>query len=61
MFKRAIMHYPKDEKMMKAINKEIAAFHCAVAIKYMDTIKLNEQQKVTLLTSIAADMAANQV
>ena len=39
MLKRAVIHYPEDEKILKEINKDIAALHCAAAVKYMNTIK----------------------
>ena len=40
---------------MKQINKEIAAVHSAAALKYMDTLKLNDDQKVTLIDSLTQD------
>ena len=52
MFSKAIIHYPKDERVMKQINKDIAILHCAAAVKYMDTIKLNERQKQFILKSL---------
>ena len=61
MFTQAVIHYPADEKTMKQIRKDIAAFHCAAAVDYMGGIlKLNNRQKVTLINSLAADLAAAQ-
>ena len=58
MFKQAIIYYPTDERIMKQINKDIAAFHCAAAVKYMNTLNLNDRQKVTLIDSIRQDLSA---
>ena len=60
MFKQAIIHYPTDEKMLKFISKEIAAFHCAVAVKYMDTLQLNNDQKIVLIDSLLQDSNLKQ-
>jgi len=56
MFKQAIIYYPTEEKIMKQINKDIAAFHCIAAIKYMDMLKLNDVQKTTLLDKLMQDL-----
>jgi hypothetical protein len=61
MFKLGGIYFPKDEKMVKQIYKDIAAFHCAAAVKYMNSLNLNEQQKVSLLTSLAEDIAAKRI
>jgi len=57
MFKQAVIYYPKDERVMKQIYKDIAMLHCVAAVKYMDMIKLNDSQKDALLKSIAKDIA----
>lgn len=57
MFKEAVIHYPTDEKVIKQLNKDIAAFHCAVAVKYMDTLNLNIKQKVKLTDGIMQDIS----
>ena len=56
IFKEAVIYYPEDEKIMKQINKEIAALHSVAAIKYMDTLNLNDNQKVTLIDSLTQDL-----
>jgi len=56
MYKQAVIHYPSDERAMKQINKEIAALHCAAAVKYMDTLQLNCHQKVTVIDALLCDM-----
>ena len=60
MFKQAVIYYPTDEKMLKQINRDIAAFHCNAAVKYMDTLKLNERQKVTLIDSLMHDITISK-
>jgi len=45
-FKHAVIHYPKDEKVRKQIEKDIAIFHCCVALKYVDSLHLNSHQKI---------------
>jgi hypothetical protein len=56
MFKQAIIHYPKDDKAWRQICKEIAALHCTAAVKYMDTLNLNLDQKATLIDSLMHDL-----
>ena len=60
MFKKAIIYYPTDEKILKQIDKDIAAFRCTVAVKFMDTLNLNEKQKVTVLDSLMQDITDNK-
>jgi len=57
MFKRAIVYYPADERILKQIAKDIAAFHCTAAVKHMDTLKLNEMQKIRLIDSLLQDIS----
>ena len=45
---------------MSAITKEIAAFRCAAAVKYIESLKLNDMQIKALYTSLAKDVAAKQ-
>ena len=52
MFKQAIVHFPKDEKALKQISKDIAVFHCAAAVKHMDTMKLDDKEKATVINSL---------
>jgi len=56
MYKQAVIHYPKDERMMTHIRKEMAAFHCTAAVKYMDILQLNAQQKVAIVDTILSDI-----
>jgi hypothetical protein len=51
MFKKAVIHYPDDKKFQEEINKEIAIFHCAAAIKFMDTLGLDTAQKTAVIDS----------
>lgn len=60
MFKQVVIHYPKDEKALKYITKEIAAFHSAVAVKYMDSLNLNNNQKIVLIDSLLQDLTAEK-
>jgi len=59
MFKQAAIHYPTDIKLMKQINRDIAAFHCAVAVNYMETQQLNEKQKLQIIDSLLQDKLKN--
>ena len=56
MYKQAVIHFPKDERMMKQVHKEIAVLHCAAAVKYLDTLQLDCQQKVTVIDALLHDM-----
>jgi len=60
MFKQAIIYYPADEKILRQISKDIAALHCVAAVKYMDTLKLNDKQKVSVIDSLMSDMLGKQ-
>ena len=60
MFKQAVIYYPTDEKILKQISKDIAALHCAAAVKYMDAMKLDDAQKVTMIDSLISDMSDKQ-
>jgi len=60
MFKQAIIYYPADEKILRQISKDIAALHCVAAVKYMDTLKLNDNQKVSVIDSLMSDMSGKQ-
>ena len=48
MYKQAIIYYPKDEKIRKQIEKDIAIFHCDAAIKYMDSLNYTIYQKIAV-------------
>jgi len=60
MFKQAIIYYPADKKILKQINKDIAALHCTAAAKYMDTMKFTDDQKATIIDNIISDLAGGQ-
>ena len=57
MFKQAIIYYPTDKKVLKQINKDIAALHCAAAVRYMDTIKLSDDQKAIVLDGLISNVS----
>ena len=57
MFSEAIIYYPKEEKAIKQIAKDIADFHSSVAVKYMDTtLALTSKQKIILLDGLMQDI-----
>jgi len=60
MFKQAIIYYPTNEKILKQISKDIAALHCVAAVKHMDTLKLDDEQKVAVIDSLISDMSGKQ-
>ena len=60
MFKQAIIYYPTDEKVLKQISKDIAALHCVAAVKYMEKMKFNDEQKATLIDSLISDLSDKQ-
>ena len=55
IFTKAVIHYP-DEKMMKQISKEMASFRCAAAIRLMDSLRFDDEQKAALIDSVLADI-----
>ncbi|HHX24283.1 MAG TPA: hypothetical protein GX723_09820 [Thermoanaerobacterales bacterium] len=61
MFKRAIIYYPSDEKLKNKIFKDIAVLRCAEAIKYIDSLELNDSQIETLYTSISNAISESKV
>ena len=46
MYKQAIIYYPKDEKIRKQIERDIAIIHCDTALKYLDSLNFNIYQKI---------------
>ena len=56
MFKKAIIHYPTDANILKQIDKEIAAFWCAAAIKYIESLKLNDRQIENLFCALEKEI-----
>lgn len=59
MFKQAVIYYPKDEKQHSKLKKDIAAFHCAAAVKYMDSLKFDSNQKEIVIDSLLQDIASS--
>jgi len=60
MFKKAILHYPTNKMALMQIHKNIVAFHCAAAVKYMETLGLNDKQKAALIGSLLNESSANR-
>ena len=60
MYKQAIIYYPTDPKILGEIHREIAAFHCAAAVKYMDNIGLDDRQKIMVVDGLMDDIATRQ-
>jgi len=60
MYKSAIIYYPTDPKILGEIQREIAVFHCAAAVKYMDNIGLDDRQKIMVVDELLNEMAARQ-
>jgi len=56
MFKQAIIHYPTDENMLRQICKELAVFRCTAAVKYIQSLKLNDRQIETLYADLAEEI-----
>lgn len=52
MFKQVIIHYPKDEKTLAQISREIAVFRCWATIKYIQSLNLNDNQIKALYKSL---------
>ena len=60
MYKSAIIYYPTDPKILGEIHREIAAFHCAAAVKYMDNIGLDDRQKIMVVDELLSEIAFRQ-
>jgi hypothetical protein len=58
MFKQAVIYYPTDEKALAQIYKEIASFRCAAAIRYIESLNLNDKQIDLLFVGLAEEVAA---
>jgi len=56
MYKEAIIYYPKDEKIRRQIQKNVARFHCDAAIQYLDSLKFTIYQKVAVFESVLESM-----
>jgi len=56
MYKEAIIYYPKDEKIRRQIQKDVARFHCDAAIQYLDSLNFITYQKLAVLESALESM-----
>lgn len=59
MFKQAIIHYPKNEHELNAVYKEIAAFRCNAAIRYIESLNLSNRQIETLYARLAEEFVSH--
>jgi len=59
MFNEAVIHYPNDDITWNQICKDIAATHCAAAVKYMESINLDNVQKAVLIDSLIKDVSSD--
>ena len=60
MFKHAVIHYPTDDAALKRICKDIAAFRCAAAVRYIESLNLSDAQIKTLYAALAEDIKSRQ-
>lgn len=60
MFKQATIHYPTEETALRQIYKELAVFRCTAAVKYIESLNLNDRQIEVLYVVLAEDMKAGQ-
>jgi len=56
VFKQAVIYYPEDKKMQEQIGKDIAAFRCNAAVRYMDTLNLDNKQKTVVIDSLLQEI-----
>ena len=56
---QAKIYFPADEKIKQQLDKELAAFHCAAILKYMDFLQLDENRQTAVIDSLLKDAAAN--
>ena len=59
MYKSAIIYYPKDEKVRRQIEKDIARFHVDTAMKYMDSLNLTLHEKRMVIQATLHDIKKN--
>jgi hypothetical protein len=57
MFKQAIIHYPSDQAAKERLFKNIAVLRCAEAVKYINSLDLNDSQLETLYASISESIS----
>jgi len=51
-----VIYYPKDENVLKEIYKDIAAFHCQIALQFMNTNGFDNLQKESVINSLLQDI-----
>jgi len=51
-----VIYYPKDENVLKQIYKDIAAFHCQIALQFMDTSGFDNLQKEAVINNLLQDI-----
>jgi len=59
MYKKTIIYYPKDEKIRKQIERDIAIIHCDTALKYLDSLNFNIYQKIAVFEELLKDIKEN--
>lgn len=60
MFREAVIHYPTNTADMNKISKELAAFRCSAAIRYIESLHLSDRQIETLYTCLAEEIAVKE-
>jgi len=56
IFKQAVIYYPKDERVLHQIHKDIAAFHCQTALQFMGDEKYDCHQREAIINSLLQDI-----
>jgi hypothetical protein len=51
-----VIYYPKDERVLNQIYKDIAAFHCRTALQFMDINGFDNLQKEAVINSLLQDI-----
>ncbi|MCL2168574.1 MAG: hypothetical protein FWB74_00950 [Defluviitaleaceae bacterium] len=56
MFKEAVIYYPTDSQALAQVYKELADFCSAAVVRYVRSLKLNNNQIEALYESLKEDM-----
>ena len=48
IYKKVVIHYPKDKEALSQIAKDITSFRCNETIRYVESLNLNNKQLATL-------------
>jgi hypothetical protein len=56
IFNQAVIYYPKDERVLNQIYKDIAAFHCQATLNYLNANKLENHRTKLIINSLLQDM-----